>query len=216
MNSISKSEIVATVHDSDPIKICARKLREECKEYDFKDLKESYKNAEDIEISLNSYKEDSLESWDKFFDAMFPYRKQSPNIQRKCDVIFQLIYNTVHDSSKMSPLSILIAECLHDLTKSKKLIEIFNRLGICINYKGMQNIDSNTSKRIIDTAGENRVPVEYSINSEDLVNGAMDNFNHLEDTRSGIILIFFRVSLMEVSFSQSHFVIEFRSSCYVV
>ena len=188
--------MVTTVHDSDPIKVSAKMLREECKQYDFKDLQDSYKNAEDIEISLNRYKEESLGSWDKLFNEMFPYRKQSPIIQRKCDTIFQIVYNMVHDSRKVSPLSILLSESLHDLTKSKKLIEIFNRLGLCINYKAMQNIDSNTSKRIIDSAGENRVPVVDSI-IEDLINGVMDNFDHEENTPSGKSISLFHISALE-------------------
>ena len=189
LNKIQKSDVVTTVHDSDPIKASAKMLREECKQYQFKDLQDSYKNAEDIEISLNRYKEENLGSWDKFFNEMFPYRKQSPIIQRKCDTIFQIVYNMVHDSRKVSPLSILVSESLHDLTKSKKLIEIFNRLGLCINYKAMQNIDVNTSKRIIDSAGENRVPVVESI-IEDLINGVMDNFDHEENTPSGKSIAF--------------------------
>ena len=196
LNSIQKSDVVTTVHDSDPIKATAKVLREECKQCEFKDLQDSYKNAEDIEISLNSYKEEGLESWDKFFNEMFPYRKESSIMRRKCDTIFQIVYNMVHDSSKVSPLSILVSESLHDLTKSKKLIEIFNRLGISINYKAMQNIDANTSKRIIDSAGENRVPVVESI-IEDLLNGVMDNFDHEENTPSGKSISLFHISALE-------------------
>ena len=52
----------------------------------------------------------------------------------------------------------------------------------------MENIDINTANRIIETAGKNRVPVDDSINSVDLTNGAMDNFDHEENTLSGKII----------------------------
>ena len=82
-NSVRTSDVVTTVHASNPIKECAQKLKAECKQYEFKDLEGSYKNAEDIEISLESYKEERLETWDDFFNEKFPYLKQFEIIQRK-------------------------------------------------------------------------------------------------------------------------------------
>ena len=45
-----------TLRQTDPIKICAEKLRKECKVFDFL-LDNSYCDAEDLECSLKNYKE---------------------------------------------------------------------------------------------------------------------------------------------------------------
>ena len=78
-----------------------------------------------------------------------------------------------------------IAETVHDVTRSIKLIEILYRLGICVHYKEVLNTDTAVAENIIDKTGENRAPVSDSITSTDIVQGAMDNFDHDENTLSG-------------------------------
>ena len=59
-------------------------------------------------------------------------------------------------------------------------------MGLCISYGETERIDVGLAQRIIDTAGDNRVPVSPSIVSSTMVQGAMDNFDHDENTKSGI------------------------------
>ena len=47
----------------------------------------------------------------------------------------------------------------------------------------MNRIDTTLAKRVIETAGENRVPVADAVKSNDIVQGAMDNFHHNENTQ---------------------------------
>jgi len=183
-NSIKTSEVVSTLHSQDSIKICAQTLKRECQNYSFK-IESSNKSADDLAISLDSFKKEKLCAWNKFFKEMFPFREQSKQIQRKCDTIFQIVYNLVHNSCQVSPQSILVAQAVHDLTRSKKLIDMLHRLGICINYKSLLKIDIAAANRIIQKTGTNRVPVGDSILPSAIIHGAMDNFDHEENTLSG-------------------------------
>ena len=79
-------------------------------------------------------------------------------------------------------LQVWIAETVHDVKRSKKLIEILHRFGICVHYKEVLNIDTAIAENIIDKTGENRVPVSDSVTSTDIVQGAMGNFDHDENT----------------------------------
>ena len=47
----------------------------------------------------------------------------------------------------------------------------------------MNQIDTTLPKRAIETAGENRVPVDDAINCNPIVQGAMDNFDNDENTQ---------------------------------
>ena len=61
-----------------------------------------------------------------------------------------------------------------------------NRLGLCSSYDKMERIGIGLATKIINEAGENRVPVGPSIQPNSVIHGAMDNFDHDENTASGI------------------------------
>ena len=82
-----------------------------------------------------------LPNWETFFNKLLPFYRQSNIIQRKCGTVFQILYNLVHNATKFFPASVWIAETVYDVTRSKKLIEILHRLGICVHYKEVLNID---------------------------------------------------------------------------
>ena len=63
---------------------------------------------------------------------------------------------------------------------------MFNRLGLCIRYDDLEGVDIAFTQEIINFAGANRVPVSKYINSSPIVHDAMDNFDHEENTLSGI------------------------------
>ena len=80
---------------------------------------------------------------------------------------------------------------------------MFNRLGLCIRYDDLEGVDIAFTQEIINFAGTNRVPVSKYINSSPIVHDAMDNFDHEENTLSGIggshdtILVLFQKSGMK-------------------
>ena len=63
---------------------------------------------------------------------------------------------------------------------------MFNRLGSCISYDDLERVDIDITQEIINLAGPNRVPVPKNINSSSIIHGTMDNFDHEENTLSGV------------------------------
>ena len=91
----------------------------------------------------------------------------------------------LHNGRKKTPLHASLAQSIHDKTRSKRLIQICNLMGICISYDEIERIDNGLTYRTIARAGENRVPIPPSIIPNILINGSMDNFDHEENTSSG-------------------------------
>ena len=61
-----------------------------------------------------------------------------------------------------------------------------NHLGLGTSYDEIERIDTALVQRTVDMAGFHRVPVPPSIVSDNIVHGAMDNFNHNENIDPGI------------------------------
>ena len=74
----------------------------------------------------------------------------------------------------------------HDDSRAKLVIEILNKIGLCISYNDLQRIDFDLMNRVINVTGSNRVPVSFSIDKKTLIHGAIKNFDHNEATSSGI------------------------------
>ena len=82
-------------------------------------------------------------------------------------------------------MHVSISQTIHEVCRSKELIQIFNRIGLCRSYDEVEKIDSALAQRTISRAGLNHVPVPPSIQPKVLIQGAMDNFDHEENTKSG-------------------------------
>ena len=164
--------------------LCGNQLRKECQSFEFL-LDQSYCDANDAMLSSEQYAINPPVAWESFFDGLFPKRKKSITLQKKCEVIFQIIYYVINNGHKKTPLHVSIAESVHDKSRSKKLIQVLNNLGICISYEELERIDCSLANRIIKTAGNNRVPVPPKISPSVMIHGAMDNFDHIENTPSG-------------------------------
>ena len=67
---ICPATLIETLRVSDLVKICAAKLRKECEDLDFL-LENSYSDANDLQYSLNQYKENRPESWELFLNTLF-------------------------------------------------------------------------------------------------------------------------------------------------
>ena len=105
---------------------------------------------------------------------------------RKCDSIFQEFFYLIHNGHKKTPLHVSLSETVHDISRSKNLIEIMNKMGFCISYDELERIDQGLAQRTIAAAGENRVPIPELINNSNMIHGAMDNFDNTEATLSGL------------------------------
>ena len=94
-----------------------------------------------------------------FLTNLFPQRSRSENIIRKCDTIFQIVFNLVHNGRKNVPLHIGISQSIHDKCRSKQLMQIFNKLGLCISYDELERIYCSLANEITDSCVENKVPL---------------------------------------------------------
>lgn len=169
---------------SNNIILCASELRNECKSYEFA-LDQSYCDASDVMLSYESYKNNRPTAWELFFDTLFPSRKKSEAIKRKCDMIFQTIFYVLHNGRKKKPIHITLAESVHDKCRSKQLIQVLNKLGLCISYQELEKIYVSLARRIINATNGYRVPIPPNILPSLMIHGAMDNFDHIENTPSG-------------------------------
>ena len=112
-SNVSSKDLVETLHSTDVIKACADKLKKECEEFNF-GLSDTYCDGSDIGLILKEYDENRPESWTLFFYALFSNRKRSKHIKRKCDNIFQIIFNMIHSGGKRTPMHVSSAQTVHD------------------------------------------------------------------------------------------------------
>ena len=109
-------------------------------------------------------------------------------------------------------MHVSIASAVHDLTRSKQLIRIFNCLGLGISYDELERIDCALARRTIDCAGNHRVPIRPSIKGNNVIHGAMDNFDHEENSKSGkggshdTILVLFENNTQQNTFEEEYVV----------
>ena len=122
--------------------------------------------------------------WKKFFDALLPNRKYYDRLQRKPDTIYQIVHATI--TKKKKPLHIFADLAVHEASRTKRVITILSRLGLSISYYEMKWTDTRLAKRTIMKAGNFWVPIDETIESGTIFQGAaMDNFDHDENTMSG-------------------------------
>ena len=87
-----------------------------------------------------------------------------------------MIFNMAHNGQKKTPMHVGLSETVHDICRLKELIQIMNHMGL----------DSGLAQRMFEKAGVHRVPVPPSSEHGVLIQGATDNFDHEENTKSGI------------------------------
>ena len=83
-------------------------------------------------------------------------------------------------------MQVALSEAIQDTCRSKMLIQIMNQLGLCTSYDEGERIDTALVQYKIDMADYHRVQVPPSAVPHELVHGTMDNFDHKENTISGI------------------------------
>ena len=178
-SNIKATDIAETVRTTDEVSVCANLLRDECKGYDFS-LQNSYRDADDLSISYNTFKENRPVVWDKFFKSLLEQAPLSLEKQRVCDTIFQIAYSLIHNDTTITPLTVELAQAIHDTCRSKKLVTICKRLGLVTSYDSVQRTDTSLAQCMIDQTGQNRVPVPPAIQSNNviLIHIVFDNYFH--------------------------------------
>ena len=65
----------------------------------------------------------------------------------------------------------------NDICRSKHLINLGCKLGFSVSYGEIERTDTDMVQRIIDQAGELKVPVPPSIDPKMVINAATGNFD---------------------------------------
>ena len=69
------------------------------------------------------------------------------------------------------------AQTILDLCRSKNLLAISYRLGLCVSYDEIERIDTSIVQRLIALTDPNRVPVPNYLDNETIIHGVTDNFD---------------------------------------
>ena len=77
-------------------------------------------------------------------------------------IMFQIIFNVVHNGQNKTPMHAGLSETVHDICRSKEIIQI-NRMGLCRSYDEVEQLDSGVAQRTFEKASVHRVPVPPSI-----------------------------------------------------
>ena len=87
----------------------------------------------DVANSVSQCKFDKLPIWEMFFKSLFPQSIRSGNMIGKYEIIFQIVFNFAHSCRKKLPVHNSISKGIHDKCRSKQLIQVLNKLGLCIS-----------------------------------------------------------------------------------
>ena len=129
---IKCTDLAEKLCSTDTIKVCVERLRDECYKFEFH-LEGTCNSAGDCNISYESYTAIYPQSWETFFKILFPHRAKSVNIHRKCDTMFQIIHYIIHNGKKHNHFPVGLAELFHDDSRAKLVIEIINKIDLCIS-----------------------------------------------------------------------------------
>ena len=125
----------------------AKLLQKELLDFDF-GLEGSCCDGDDVSVSYKNYKKTSFVMWKKFCSILLQGNMSTAR-QRICDTVFQILFKMVHANTKNTIWSRYSS--LHELSRSKHLIELFNRLGISVSY-AIHSAVKNLTKMMIKVA----------------------------------------------------------------
>ena len=130
------------VADVNKIKNIAPELRNECKQLDF-GLQDSLCKSEDIKLAMKNYQDHRPKKWLELFQNVFPNTVSTKTEEWliKFDTVFQIIYYWINHGT-ITPLHCSLAETVHNLSQCRQLLDIMNRMGLCMSYDSMKRIDA--------------------------------------------------------------------------
>ena len=169
----------------------------ENKDYDF------YLDSSYCDVALNGaiFEKARLLLWGRFIRSFFNQTELSNDKQLISDTVFQILHKA--NNLKQTPIYIGFAETISDLTRSKHLNIMANRLGLGVSYEEVERVDTSIIERTIDLVCEdNRVPVPPHIDDETIIHNATDNFDD-KVTDDSILMLFQNRYNDTVSFESS-------------
>ena len=190
--NIKSKDLAEQLQSNDFAEEFAKLFRKELIGFDF-GLEDSYCDGDDLKLSHSLFKMTSFPTWERFCSILLQ-GNISPGRERICDMLFQMMFKMVHCNLKRTPIGVSVAQSVNDLSRSKHLIELLNRLGVSVSYDEVQREDMGLVQRTLDRTGSHRVPIPPSIKCGVTLHGATDNFDK-NDNKGGshdTILMFFQ------------------------
>ena len=89
------------------------------------------------------------------------------------------------NSGSKTPFHCTLTQTVHNLSRSRQLIDILNRMNLAISYDSMKRINTLLAEKMVVDTLTNRCPLSSTISECHVIQGAMDNFDHTENTASG-------------------------------
>ncbi|XP_043480323.1 uncharacterized protein LOC122510010 [Leptopilina heterotoma] len=187
MSNVPLVEVVERVRElnsENHIVTCAKELRKELLKTTL--IPDDYLCDEVLLEKL--FAEEKLPSiWKIFLQALFSSKNQTlgESTYRRAYSVFSDIFFTVTD--KQTPKHIAVAQSIHHLSRSKHLITVLNKLGHCISYKSLKNIDFELTSSILSEDNKQQILIPKNILKDPslFLHGAIDNNDFNEETLSG-------------------------------
>ena len=99
--------------------------------------------------------------------------------------LYQIMYFILNDGNKKNPFHVLTDVSVYHTTKSKALITSLNRTGLCISYDEIKRHINSLGNYTAGSA-EIQTPFPSHFSPHAFTTAAFDNFDHEEDTISGL------------------------------
>ena len=211
----SPSDMADVIRSTNAITQCASRIRQDLLDFNFNlqdkfcdsvDLKEAWKNmdipddivsflctlfncdseefAQEVADRDSSFWLDdgSPESLDPGKTDDYTYSQTSK--VRKIKSVFQILYFIVNNGKQRTPLHLICAEGIHSTCKSKTLITALNHLGMSVSYDEVARYHNDLADLVCNSVED--VPLPSHLNPDSFTTTAFDNFDHEEQTISGI------------------------------
>lgn len=185
LTKTSVKQTVKKIWTSNPLLEVTNQLASELKNYDFQ-LEDKYCDENDLECTLSRFDKNRPQFWDAFFKSLMSLSMVPEDTKKKSDTLFQIIYYIFHNGLKKTPFHVCTAQAIHETCKSKTLITSLNHIGLCISYESLQRMNYSFAARAVSLSENNRVPLSPHFARDIPLSASMDNFDHEEDTKSGI------------------------------
>ena len=92
--------------------------------------------------------------WGRFIRSFFNQTELNNGKQLISDMVFQILQKAIGNNLKQTTISIGFAETISDLTRSKHLNIMANRLGLGVSYEAVERVDTSIIERTIDLVVE--------------------------------------------------------------
>ena len=121
-----------------------------------------------------------------FFKNLFNSYNKSGHQKRKALAVFKIACYDINNGTIKRPLHFSIGQTLHEISQPKQLIQILDTFGIFMCHDEIERQDCSLSLRTIHMSGNENVPLPPSLLPGNLVQAAIDNFDHEEGPPSRI------------------------------